>query len=212
MSRVDKQFETLLEYGKVENSKFYQPFGALLGDSDTVTEIQEEAKRVIHHEVKPAFEKLRDFLNDEYSKHLRKFPGISSLNDDIYGAYLESHTTIKGITAEEIHNTGLDEIKQLQTEMMKVVNDELKIENVTFKQALDMIKNDEKQAFNSEEEIMEYYTNIISDATSKLKPIFDEHVLNSDTFNVSIKPVPPGGGGLAYYSSPTVDGRRLGAF
>ena len=35
---------------------------------------------------------------------MRKFPGISSLNDDIYGAYLESHTTIKGITAEEIHN------------------------------------------------------------------------------------------------------------
>ena len=92
---------------------------------------------------------------------MRKFPGISSLNDGIYGAYLESHTTIKGITAEEIHNTGLDEIKRLQTEMMKVVNDELKIENVTFKQSFDMIKNDEKQAFNSEEEIMEYYTNII---------------------------------------------------
>jgi len=212
MSRVDKQFETLLDYGKVENSKFYQPFGVLLGDSDPVIEIQEEAKRVIHHEVKPAFEKLRDFLNDEYSKHLRKFPGISSLNDDIYGAYLESHTTIKGITAEEIHNTGLDEIKRLQTEMKKVVNDELKIENVTFKQSFDMIKNDEKQAFNSEEEIMEYYTNIISDATSKLEPIFDEHVLNIDTYNVSIQPVPPGGGGLAYYNAPTVDGRRLGAF
>ena len=59
MSRVDKQFETLLDYGKVENSKFYQPFGVLLGDSDPVIEIQEEAKRVIHHEVKPAFEKLR---------------------------------------------------------------------------------------------------------------------------------------------------------
>merc|ERR1712008_164378 len=114
--------------------------------------------------------------------------------------------------AEEIHNTGLDEIKRLQTEMMIVVNDELKIENVTFKQSFDMIKNDEKQAFNSEEEIMEYYTKIISDATSKLEPIFDEHVLNSDTYNVSIQPVPPGGGGLAYYNSPTADGRRLGTF
>ena len=51
-----------------------------------------------------------------------------------------------------------------------------------------------------------------SDATSKLEPIFDEHVLNSDTYNVSIQPVPPGGGGLAYYNAPTVDGRRLGAF
>ena len=116
---------------------------------------------------------VADFLNDEYSKHLRKFPGISSLNDDIYGAYLESHTTIKGITAEEIHNTGLDEIKRLQTEMMKVVNDELKIENVTFKQSFDMIKNDEKQTFNSEEEIMEYYTNIIR-YDQQLKKIYQK--------------------------------------
>ena len=42
-----------------------------------------------------------DFLNDEYSKHLRKFPGISSINDDIYQAYLESHTTIKGKALEK---------------------------------------------------------------------------------------------------------------
>ena len=45
--------------------------------------------------------------------------------------------------------------------MMKVVRDELKMEDVTFKQAFEMIKNDEKQSFNSEEEIMEYYSNII---------------------------------------------------
>ena len=59
MSRVPKQFENLLDYGKVENSKFYEPFKALDGDSDEVIEIQEEAMRVIHHEVMPAFQKLK---------------------------------------------------------------------------------------------------------------------------------------------------------
>ena len=59
MSRVPKQFENLLNYGKVENSKFYEPFKALDGDSDEVIEIQEEAMRVIHHEVMPAFQKLK---------------------------------------------------------------------------------------------------------------------------------------------------------
>ena len=53
---------------------------------------------------------------------------------------------------------------------------------------------------------------IFSEATSKLHPLFDEHVLNSDTFNVSVKPTPPDGGGLAYYNGPSVDGRRVGAF
>ena len=51
-----------------------------------------------------------------------------------------------------------------------------------------------------------------SDSKSKIRPLFDEHVLNSDTFNVTVKPVPPGGGGLAYYSNPSVDGRRKGSF
>jgi len=212
MSRVPKQFENLLNYGKVENSKFFEPFKALVGDSDEVVEIQEEAMRVIHHEVMPAFQKLKDFIVDEYSKHLRKYPGISSINDDIYQSYLESHTTIKGITPEEIHNTGLDEIARLKTDMMKVIKDELKMENVTFKEAFAVLKSDEQQGFKNEEEIMEYYTKIISDATSKLQPLFDDNVLNSDTYNVSIKPMPPGSGGLAYYNEPSVDGRRKGAF
>ena len=53
---------------------------------------------------------------------------------------------------------------------------------------------------------------IFSEATLKLHPLFDEHVLNRDTFNVSVKPTPPDGGGLAYYNGPSVDGRRVGAF
>ena len=104
---------------------------------------------------------LLDFIVDEYSKHLRKFPGISSINDEIYQAYLESHTTIKGITPEEIHNTGLDEVERLKAYMMKVIKDELKMENVTFKEAFSKIKNDEEQGFKTEEEIMEYYTKVI---------------------------------------------------
>ena len=63
MTRVPKQFENLLNYGKVENSKFYEPFKALDGDSDEVIEIQEEAMRVIHHEVMPAFQKLKGMYN-----------------------------------------------------------------------------------------------------------------------------------------------------
>ena len=68
MSRVERQFENLLNYGKIENSTFYRPFSDLIGNSDEVIEIQEEAKKVIHHSVMPAFEKLRKFLRDEYSR------------------------------------------------------------------------------------------------------------------------------------------------
>lgn len=213
MSRVGKQFEILLNYSNVEDTDFYNPFKyQLLDDSKEAIEIQEEAKKVIENDVMPAFVKLKDFLDQKYSKYLRKLPGLSSINNEIYQTYLESHTTTKGITPEEVHQMGLDEIEKLQSEVMKVVREELKMPNVTFIEFFEMLKNDKNQEFTSENEVMEYFTKIISDSKSKIRPLFDEHVLNSDTFNVTVKPVPPGGGGLAYYSKPSVDGRRKGSF
>ena len=59
MSRVPFQFETLLNYSKIEETSFYNPFKILQGDPEEVSVIQEEAKRVIKYQVMPAFEKLR---------------------------------------------------------------------------------------------------------------------------------------------------------
>ena len=101
---------------------------------------------------------------------MRKFPGLSSLDNpqaqrslkkQMYQTYLESHTTINGITPEEIHNMGLDEITRLKSEMMKVVNKELKMSNVTFKEFFQILSNDKLQEFHSQNEVMEYYTKII---------------------------------------------------
>ena len=101
---------------------------------------------------------------------MREFPGLSSLDDpqakrslkkQIYQTYLESHTTINGITPEKVHNMGLDEITKLKSEMMKVVNEELKMSNVTFKEFFQILSNDKLQEFDSQNEVMEYYTKII---------------------------------------------------
>ena len=101
---------------------------------------------------------------------MREFPGLSSLDDpqakrslkkQIYQTYLESHTTINGITPEKVHNMGLDEITKLKSEMMKVVKEELKMSAVTFKEFFQILANDKLQEFDSENEVMEYYTKII---------------------------------------------------
>ena len=56
---------------------------------------------------------------------------------------------------------GLDEIEKLQSEVMKVVREELKMPNVTFIEFFEMLKNDKNQEFTSENEVMEYFTKII---------------------------------------------------
>jgi uncharacterized protein (DUF885 family) len=108
---------------------------------------------------------------------LRKFPGLSSLDDpqaqrslkkQIYQTYLESHTTINGITPEEVHNMGIDEIARLKSEVMKIVNKELKMPDVTFKEFFQILANDKLQEFASENEVMEYYTKIIRYIKTKI--------------------------------------------
>ena len=56
---------------------------------------------------------------------------------------------------------GLGEIEKLQSEVMKVVREELKMPNVTFIEFFEMLKNDKNQEFTSENEVMEYFTKII---------------------------------------------------
>lgn len=199
MSRIKAQFEKLMDFGKIEDCIFYTPFQKLMGNSEAVENIKEEAKRTIHHKVIPAFEKLQSYLFDEYFMHLREFPGISSLDDDIYQAYLEYYTTIEGITPEEIHNIGLDEVAKLKSEMMTVVKNELGHNNMSFLELAEMLKDDTNQLFESKEEIIEYYQDVIQQAMGKIGQFFDEKVLNNDTYNINFKQVPPGGGGLAYY-------------
>ena len=160
VDRTSQQFENLLNYGKIENSKFYKPFADLIGNSSEIAEIQEKAKKIIHHKVRPAFEKLKAFLNDEYFKHLRKFPGISSIDNNIYQKYLEYHTTIKGITPEEIHNKGLDEVQRLKSELLEFVQDELKL-NMTFPELNEYLREDETNKYHSKEEVIDHMDNLI---------------------------------------------------
>lgn len=66
-------------------------------------------------ELLPAYDKLDKFIQNEYMLHLRPTPGISSINNglDYYKACLEYHTSIEGITPEQVHQIGLRTVKSL---------------------------------------------------------------------------------------------------
>ena len=208
MSRVEKQFDNLLSVQNPEDTKFFVPFESAAQD------IQESAKSTIQNDVLPAFKKLRDFVLTDYKRHTRKWPGISSVpnGEQRYQRYLEYHTTIEGITPEEVHNMGLDEVKRLQELALSTAGVKLGFSNATFKMVAESLKNDPDQEFFSTDEVMKYFRNINEKVEPKLPKIMDPVLLNNDTYHLNIKPVPPGGGGYAYYKGPTVDGRRKGAF
>ncbi len=209
LTRVPKQFEALDT--TPEATDFYVPFKRLKGSSSSVRSVQHEALEVIRDQVQPAFNKLKDFLFGVYSDNLRKIIGVSGLPDGqkFYQAALEYHTTIKGITPEEVHNIGLDEVRRLKTEMMAVAED-MGYKNMTFKQFVKALKSDPAQSFASREELLAYYKGIIDRTLPKLDALFDDILINNDTRHLDLLKSP--GGGAAYYNFPSADGRRKGAF
>ena len=129
ISRAIKQYNALLSNENPEESKFFVPFKVATQD------IQESAKVTIQNEVLPAYKKLKSFVENVYMKIARKWPGLSSVpnGEQKYQKYLEYHTTIEGITPEEVHNLGLSEVQRIKKLALNTAEEKLEIQNATLK-------------------------------------------------------------------------------
>jgi uncharacterized protein (DUF885 family) len=84
--------------------------------------LRQEAARVLHEKVIPAFSNLYVFMTGSYLPGARESIGMSELPDGpawyAYEAHVETTTTR---TPREIHDIGLSEVKRLRGEMDKVI-------------------------------------------------------------------------------------------
>ena len=86
--------------------------------------LKDEARQAIGGSAIPAFRKLQTFYRDEYLPQARKTLAAESLPDGkaFYAQQIRQYTTL-GLTADEIHRTGLDEVARITREMEKVKAD-----------------------------------------------------------------------------------------
>ncbi|MBO6512905.1 MAG: DUF885 domain-containing protein [Phycisphaerales bacterium] len=100
-------------------SPFFEPLRSL----DANDPIAMEARTIIEERIIPVFMELALFLQNEYIPSCRASVGASDGIDGIegYNAQLALHTTIPGITADQIHAVGLREVNRLKSEMMEVI-------------------------------------------------------------------------------------------
>ncbi|KAL9185626.1 hypothetical protein ACHAXT_003403 [Thalassiosira profunda] len=85
-------------------------------------EWESECTKIVAAEVTVAFASFADFLESEYIPHLREAISATKGYPDgeaYYKDCLEFHTTTK-MTAEEIHQLGLDEVKRIKLEMKAI--------------------------------------------------------------------------------------------
>ena len=169
--------------------------------------IKAEMLDAIAKEVLPAYLRFARFLEASYIPAGREKPGISSLPDGPkYYKFLIRRTTTTDLTAEQIHQIGLDEVKRDEAEMLVIAQKLGFADLASFRASL---KTNPKLHPASREALLAAYRGYLTPMQAKLPQLFGR--LPKAPFEVA--PVPDyleKTSAPAYYEAGTPDGSRPG--
>ena len=156
-----------------EKSPFAHPFDKF---PDAISEadrkrLREEGLAAIKDSVIPEYVKFTAFVRDQYAPKGRTEPGAWSLPDgDAWYAYRVKDSTTTDLTPEEIHQLGLEQVKEIESRMIAVVN-QLGYKDIkSFKTAVDA---DPKLHAQSREQILDLYRKYEDQMYAKLPQLFN---------------------------------------
>ena len=116
----------------------------------------DEASAAYKDKVAPAFAKLRDFLQNTYIPACRDTVGAAALPDGAnYYKYLVRWETTTALTPEQIHQTGLDQVKQIREQMNQVI--EQTGFNGTFADFVKFVNSDKRFTYPSADDMLLQY-------------------------------------------------------
>jgi len=211
MEKVLPQLEAMI-VARPEDSQFFAPVTMFpesisAADRERLTAAYTAA---IRGQVTPAYVRLRDFIRDEYLPKTRSTVAWSALPDGEawYAFYAQEHTTTT-MTADEIHQLGLSEVKRILGDMDKVR------QTVGFKGDLDefftFLETDPQFYFIKGEDLLQGYRDLKARIDAALPKVFsvfpkaDYEVREVEAFRAR-------SAAGAYYQQPSADGSRPGIF
>jgi uncharacterized protein (DUF885 family) len=169
--------------------------------------IKNEMLGVIAKEVQPAYLRLARFLEVSYIPAGRAEPGISALPDGAkYYAFLIRQTTTTDLTADKIHQIGLDEVKRDEAEMLAIAQKLGFADLPSFRASL---KTNPKLKAASREALLDAYRGYLTPMQAKLPQLFGR--LPKAKFEVDAVPeYLEKTSAPAYYEPGAPDGSRPG--
>lgn len=204
------QMEKIMN-AKGEQSVFYSPLkneNKLSPEEKSLASA--EILDIIQKIINPSYEKLYEFVKNDYLPKCRTEAGIWSLPDGEarYNFDIKSHTTLN-MNGKEIHELGLREVQRILSEM-----EELK-DSIGFKGSIDefntYLKTDPKFYFTNKEDLMNGFREILKrvDATLPMEfgklPEAKYDLREMEEFRAASAPA-------AYYYSAPEDRSRPGYF
>jgi len=169
--------------------------------------IKAEMLDAIGKEVLPAYLRFARFLEVSYIPAGRERPGISALPDGAeYYAFRIRQATTTNLTAEQIHQIGLDEVKRDEAEMLAIVQ---KLGFSDLKSFRASLKANPKLKPASAEALLDAYRGYLTPMQAKLPTLFGR--LPKAPFEVAAVPdFLEKNSAPAYYEAAAADGSRPG--
>lgn len=114
-------------YQDPTKSSLYKPF---LNINNTIslanqTLLRAHAKQAISKSAIPAFTTFTEFFGGEYLQAASKNIGAAQMNNGkaYYAHQIKTYTTLTNISARQIHQTGLSEVKRIREEMSAIIKE-----------------------------------------------------------------------------------------
>lgn len=195
-----------------EESGFWMPVGDMPESfsSDDRERLTAEYTNAIENKVVPAYQRMANFIGDEYLAATRDTVGLYALPDgrDWY-EYNVRVITSTDLTPAEIHQIGLDEVSRIHDEMRGVMQE------VGFEGDLDdffeFMDTDPQFYFDEPEQLIQGYRDMSADIIELSRKLFA--VFPKSDFEVRrVEPFREASASAASYVTGTPDGSRPGVF
>jgi len=211
MAKYVPQLESQL-VDSVEESGFYAP---ILNMPDGFSEADKERltsayKDAIANKILPTFERLNNFMGDEYLSASRESVGLFDLpGGDAWYAHNVRAITTTDYTPEEIHEIGLGEVERIHGEMRGVM------EAVGFEGSLseffEYVYSDPQFFFDEPEQLIQAYRDMSAHIESIAPDLF--RLFPNTPFEVRrVEPFREASSSKGSYQSGSPDGSRPGIF
>ncbi|WP_299684013.1 DUF885 family protein [uncultured Dokdonia sp.] len=157
----------------IKNHFFMQPITNL---PDNITPKQKKklqgiADMVLRKKVIPSFERIKAFFEEEYYPKTRKAIGVSETpNGRAYYQNRINYYTTLDLTADQIHQKGLEEVARIKSEMKKIIA-EVDFKG-SFADFLEFLRTDEQFYAKTPEEILMIARDMAKRADAQLPRFF----------------------------------------
>jgi uncharacterized protein (DUF885 family) len=195
-----------------QKSLFYQ---ALTRFPDSVSEtdrrrLDDAYRRAIKEEINPAYQRLHDFIRDEYLPQARASVGWSDMPDGAkWYAFLARQSTTTDLSPQQIHDLGLKEVARIRGEMEQVkAQVGFKGDLATF---FKFLQDDPRFYYTDADSLIQGYRDLKKNIDARLPRMF----VDFPKADYEVRPVEPfraasSAGG--FYQPPSADGSRPGIF